>query len=65
MKETLSKYAKKMGSSVEEKRVGSAAIAENLDAGVGFVLDAIESLGLTESTYVIYMSDNGSGGGHF
>ena len=63
MKETLAKYAKKMGSSVEEKRVGSAAIAENLDAGVGFVLDAIESLGLTESTYVIYMSDNGSGGG--
>ena len=63
MKETLAKYAAKMGSSVDEKRVGSAAIAENLDTGVGKVVDAIDRLGLTENTFVIYMSDNGSGGG--
>ncbi|MDF1841751.1 MAG: sulfatase-like hydrolase/transferase [Rubripirellula sp.] len=63
MKETLVKYAQRMSSSVDEKRVGSAAIAENLDTGVGMVIDAIDRLGLTDNTYVIYMSDNGSGGG--
>lgn len=63
MKETLAKYAARLNGSVDEKRVGSAAIAENLDTGVGVVLDAIERLGLQGNTYVIYMSDNGAGGG--
>ena len=60
---TLAKYAKKMGGSVNDKRVGSAAIAENLDTGVGMVVDAVDRLGLAANTFVIYMSDNGSGGG--
>jgi arylsulfatase A-like enzyme len=63
MKEALAKYAARLNGSVDEKRVGSAAIAENLDTGVGVVLDAIERLGLQDNTYVIYMSDNGAGGG--
>lgn len=63
MKETLAKYAQRMNSSVNEKRVGSAAIAENLDTGVGMVVDAIDRLGLADNTFLIYMSDNGSGGG--
>ncbi len=63
MKSTLAKYANKIGGSVEDKRVGSAAIAENLDTGVGMVVDAIDRLGLADNTFVIYMSDNGSGGG--
>ena len=63
MKETLAKYAARLNGSVDEKRVSSAAIAENLDTGVGVVLDAIERLGLQDNTYVIYMSDNGAGGG--
>lgn len=63
MKDTLAKYAARLNGSVDEKRVGSAAIAENLDTGVGVVLDAIERLGLQGNTYVIYMSDNGAGGG--
>lgn len=63
LKTTLAKYAEKMGSSVDDKRVGSAAIAENLDTGVGIVIDAVDRLGLAENTFVIYMSDNGSGGG--
>ncbi|MCR9197635.1 MAG: sulfatase [Planctomycetaceae bacterium] len=60
---TLAKYAQRMNSSVDEKRVGSAAIAENLDTGVGMVVDAIDRLDLADNTFVIYMSDNGSGGG--
>ena len=63
LKKTLTKYAKKTGGDVQDKRVRSLAIAENLDTGVGMVLAAIDRLGLTDNTYVIYMSDNGSGGG--
>ncbi|MCA9049727.1 MAG: sulfatase-like hydrolase/transferase, partial [Planctomycetaceae bacterium] len=63
MKATLAKYAQQMNSSEDDKRVGSAAIAENLDTGVGMVVDAIDRLGLADNTFVIYMSDNGSGGG--
>jgi arylsulfatase A-like enzyme len=40
-----------------------AAIALDLDTGVGRLLDEIAALGLEQNTYVIYMSDNGGGGG--
>ena len=40
-----------------------AAITEDLDAGVGELLEGIDRLGLAANTYVIYMSDNGAGGG--
>ena len=63
MRATLAKYADRLQAGADEKRVGSAAIAENLDTGVGMVLDAIDRLGLRGTTYVIYMSDNGAGGG--
>ena len=36
-----------------------AAMAEELDAGVGRILDALDEHGLADSTYVIYTSDNG------
>jgi len=45
------------------KRAAVAAITEDLDTGVGRVLEAIDRLGLAGATYVIYTSDNGSGGG--
>lgn len=63
LKTTLVKYSQRIGSDVDDKRVGTAAIAENLDTGVGMVMDAVDRLGLAENTYVIYMSDNGAGGG--
>ncbi|MEO0054465.1 MAG: hypothetical protein RLZZ50_412 [Verrucomicrobiota bacterium] len=40
-----------------------AAITLDLDTGVGRLLDAIRALDLESSTYVIYMADNGGGGG--
>lgn len=46
LKTTLAKYSQRLGSSADEKRVGSAAIAENLDTGVGMVVDAVDRLGL-------------------
>ena len=40
-----------------------AAIAYDLDTGVGNLLAALSALGLDKNTYVIYMGDNGGGGG--
>ncbi|MCX7418940.1 MAG: sulfatase [Planctomycetia bacterium] len=59
---TLAKYEERMKGE-NSKRIATAAITEDLDAGAGKVMEAIERLGLTGNTYVIYMSDNGSGGG--
>ena len=42
-----------------DKEIGRAAMAEDLDRGVGELLAKLDELGLSESTYVIYMSDNG------
>ncbi len=61
-KATLAKYEQTLGGE-NRKRVTTAAITEDLDTGVGRVLDAIDRLGLAENTYVIYTSDNGAGGG--
>jgi len=59
---TLAKYAERLGGR-DDRRTAVAAITEDLDTGVGRVLAAIDRLGLTGTTYVIYTSDNGSGGG--
>ncbi len=36
-----------------------AAMNENLDAGIGMVLDQLDELGIADSTYVFYTADNG------
>ena len=36
-----------------------AGMTEDLDTGVGMVLDKIEELGIKDDTFVIYMADNG------
>lgn len=36
-----------------------AAMNENLDSGVGSVLDKVDELGIRDNTYVIYTADNG------
>lgn len=60
-KATLAKYRAKLGGE-NEKRITTAAITEDLDVGVGKVIDSIDRLGLANNTIIIYMSDNGSGG---
>lgn len=59
LKATLAKY-EKLGTG---KNVQRAAITEDLDTGVGMVLKSVNDLGLSANTFIIYMSDNGSGGG--
>ena len=42
------------------KEIGRAALAEDLDRGIGDLVAKIDELGIADNTYVIYMSDNGS-----
>ncbi len=62
MKSTQAKYEKLVRGN-NSKQAETAAITEDLDTGVGKLLQAIDRLGLSSSTYIIYMSDNGAGGG--
>ena len=36
-----------------------AAMTEDLDTGIGILLDKVKELGLLENTYIIFLSDNG------
>ena len=57
--ETVAEFeAKPKGA--RHKHAGHAAMTHELDAGVGRLLQALDSLDLAENTYVIFTSDNGS-----
>ena len=56
--ETVEKYKGKMRGG-RERQAQRAALAENMDTAVGRILTAVDELGLSGNTYVIYMSDNG------
>ena len=58
-KETYQKFKNKNPSEIHNN-LGLAAMTFDLDESVGLVLDKLEELNLTENTYVIYTSDNGS-----
>jgi arylsulfatase A-like enzyme len=62
LKKTVQKYEKLMDGR-NERSIQRAALTEDLDTGVERVVDAVDRLGLAGNTYVIYMSDNGAGGG--
>lgn len=57
--ELLEKY-KELIPNGNEKEIGRSAMSEALDQGVGKLLEKVEALGISDNTYVIYMSDNGS-----
>ena len=57
--ETLEKYKDKE-KGVYQKHPGFAAMTEDLDSGVGLLLDRVKELGLESNTYIIYTSDNGA-----
>lgn len=57
--DSFDKYDAKTAGATHDN-VGFAAMTEDLDAGVGTILDFLEENSLTENTYVIYFSDNGA-----
>ena len=58
LKETVEKHTK---AGRREDTARYAAMAEDLDTGLGLLLDKIDSLGIADKTYVIFTSDNGGG----
>jgi arylsulfatase A-like enzyme len=58
LQKTLDKYTAKERGKYHHRPV-FAACTEDLDSGIGMVLDLVEELGIDNNTYIIYMSDNG------
>ena len=56
---TFKKYQNKQ-KSLPTDNPGLAAMNEDLDEGLGMILDKIEELNISDNTYIIYTSDNGS-----
>jgi arylsulfatase A-like enzyme len=54
----VEKY-RKLVAGRDDKEVDRAAIAEDLDRGVGELMAKLDAMGLSKNTIVIYMSDNG------
>ena len=59
LKSTEEKYTSKP-TGTHHGHVAHAAMTEDLDTGVGMILDKLEELGIENETYVIYTSDNGA-----
>lgn len=58
-KPTLNKYQNK-AKGAYQKHAGFAAMTEDLDTGLGILLEKLKALGLEKNTYIIYTSDNGA-----
>jgi arylsulfatase A len=58
---TLAKYVEK-GTPDRGYSPAWAAMLEDLDSGIGQLLDAIDKLGVAGNTYLFFMSDNGGRG---
>lgn len=56
--ETYQKYLKKKKGSVHTNP-GWAGMLDNLDTGIGRIMDKMDELGIADHTYLILMSDNG------
>jgi arylsulfatase A len=56
--ETQAKYEKKKRGKWHY-RAEFAACTEDLDTGIGIVMDKLAELGIEENTYIFFMSDNG------
>lgn len=55
--ETYQKYLKKKKN--ETDNPGYAGMLDNLDSGIGQILDRVDSLGIGKNTYIFLMADNG------
>ena len=58
---SLDKYQKK-GAPDRAYSQGWAGMLEELDSGIGRLLDELDSLGISDNTYVVFTTDNGGRG---
>ncbi len=56
--ETIEKYRKK-GAPTRDFPLELAAMMEDLDTGIGQLLDKVEALGISGNTYIVLSADNG------
>ncbi|MEM7373539.1 MAG: sulfatase [Bacteroidota bacterium] len=57
--DTYAKYTKKK-KGVKHYYPAWAAMLEDLDTGIGKLMDAVQTLGIEDNTYIIFMTDNGA-----
>jgi arylsulfatase A-like enzyme len=57
--ETLEKY-QALSKGARHLHAGFAAMTEDMDSGLGIILEKVNELGLEKNTYIIYTSDNGA-----
>ena len=57
--ETLEKY-QSLSKGTRHRHTGFAAMTEDLDSGLGILLEKVKEFGLDKNTYIIYTSDNGA-----
>ncbi len=60
----VEKYRQKSGSDLDYQRPELGAMVERLDWSVGVLLEKLDTLGLSEKTWVIFTADHGSPGNH-
>ena len=58
----MEQYAKRPAGT-RRNSVVHGAMTNDVDTGVGMILDSIERLGIADNTYVIFTSDNGAPAG--
>lgn len=58
--ETARVYQSKPAGRVHQA-IPFAGMTENLDEGVGMIMKKIKELGISDNTYIVYMSDHGAG----
>ncbi|GIW89847.1 MAG: hypothetical protein KatS3mg109_0279 [Pirellulaceae bacterium] len=58
-KELVEKYRARVDPTAPQRSPTYAAMVKSMDDAVGTLLDAIDRLGLTENTLIIFFSDNG------
>ncbi|MCR9115334.1 MAG: sulfatase-like hydrolase/transferase [bacterium] len=61
LQSSLEKYQKK-GAPDRAYSQGWAGMLEELDSGIGRLLDELDALGISENTYVVFTTDNGGRG---
>ena len=57
---TIKKYKNKFGNQIDVRNIQRLAINENMDTAIGRLLAFIQDKKLEDSTYIVFMADNGA-----
>jgi arylsulfatase A-like enzyme len=60
--ETYADVRKRATSDRDQRMVGSAAVAQDMDATIGLLMAKLDALGIADRTYFIYTADHGAQG---